>query len=90
MLNKLNDLYSKLIYEAAEDPWFRKITKDNEFFDVYLKPLISTYGVNVVKARLNTFRIGGLYIKVKAALENFKVDENYWNKDVMRKRFCII
>lgn len=89
MLKKLNELYSKIIYESTEDPWYRKITKDNEFFNYYLKPLAKEYKVNIVKARLNTFRIGGLYKNVIDALNNFKVDETYWNKEVFGRDFVL-
>lgn len=89
MLEKFNQLYSKVIYESAEDQWYRKITKDNEFFDYYLKPLAKQYKVNIVKARLNTFRIGGLYKNVIDALNNFKVDQTYWNKEVFGRDFVL-
>lgn len=89
MLKKLNELYSKIVYESAEDPWYRKITKDYEFFDYYLKPLAKQYKVNIVKARLNTFRIGGLYANVINALKNFKVDQTYWNKEVFGRDFVV-
>lgn len=89
MLEKLNQLYSKIIYESTEDPWYRKITKDYEFFDYYLKPLAKQYKVNIVKARLNTFRIGGLYANVINALKNFKVDQTYWNKEVFGRDFIV-
>lgn len=89
MLEKLNQLYSKIVYESVEDPWYRKITKDNEFFDYYLKPLAENYNINVVKARLNTFRICGLYKNVVKALNNFKVDETYWNKEVFGRDFVV-
>ena len=45
MLKKLNELYSKIVYESTEDPWYRKITKDNEFFNYYLNPLAKEYKV---------------------------------------------
>ena len=89
MLKKLNELYSKIVYESTEDPWYRKITKDNEFFNYYLNPLAKEYKVNIVKARLNTFRICGLYKNVIDALNNFKVDETYWNKEVFGRDFVV-
>lgn len=84
MLNKLNDLYTKLLFENAEDQWIRKITKDNEFLDTYLKPLAAKYQINVCKSRLNTFILEGLRENVLNALKNFKVDSGYWNDTVMR------
>lgn len=90
MLEKLNSFYSKIIAENTEDTWIRQITNDNDFYNIYLKPLMKKYNVDIVKARLNTFRIGGRYNDVINALKNFKVDKNYWNSDIMRKRFCFI
>jgi len=90
MLEKFNNFYSKLITENIEDVWIRSITKDNDFYKVYLKPLMKKYNVDIVKARLNTFRIGGKYEDVIKALEDFSVDNNYWNDEVMRKTICII
>ena len=89
MLKKLNELYSKIIFENVEDPWYRKITKDNEFFNYYLNPLAKEYKVNISKARLNTFRVCGLYANVIDALKNFKVDETYWNKEVFGRDFIV-
>lgn len=90
MLEKLNEFYSKIITENIEDTWIRTITKDNDFYKMYLKPLMKKYNVDIVKARMNTFRIGGKYADVVNALDNFTVDNNYWNTDVMRKRICFI
>lgn len=38
---------------------------------------------------MNTFRIMGMFDAVKDALNNFKVDEHYWNKDIFDKDFCV-
>jgi hypothetical protein len=84
MLEKFNEFYSKLITENIEDTWIRTITKDNDFYKVYLKPLMKKYNVDIVKARLNTFRIGGLYENVIEALKNFTVNEQYWDNSAMR------
>lgn len=89
MLKKLNDLYNNLIYENSEDIWIRQITNDNDFLMKYLNPLRKKYVVDIVKARLNTFRIGGGYNDVINALENFKVDSDYWNDTVMGKEFVV-
>ena len=89
MLNRLDDFYNKLIYENAEDIWIRKITTDTEFFNTYLKPLITKYDVDIYKARLNTFRLGGHLSNVLDALKNIKVDNEYWNDDAMGRKFCL-
>jgi hypothetical protein len=89
MLSKLNELYGKLIYENSEDRWIRQITNDNDFLKVYLLPLQEKYCVNTVKARLNTFRIGGLYKNVIEALSNFKVDADFWNDEIMQREFVL-
>jgi hypothetical protein len=87
MLNKLNELYSKLIYENAEDKWCRIINNDTDFLNTYLVPLASKYEVIVCKARLNTFRIGGICKNVIEALSNFKVDDQFWNDEVLQREF---
>lgn len=89
MLKKLNDLYNSLIYEQAEDIWLRKITSDNEFYAKYLLPLRNKYSVDIVKARMNTFRIIGMSEIVLGCLENFKVDQDYWNDEAMGKPFVV-
>lgn len=89
MLTKLNDIYNKLIFENSEDQWIRKITKDSEFFDNYLKPLFDVACVEIVKARLNTFRIGGWFKDLKIALEKFKVDKFYWDDEILGKPFTL-
>lgn len=89
MLKKLNDLYNSLIYEQAEDIWLRKITSDNEFYKAYLLPLRNKYSVDIVKARMNTFRIIGMAEIVLGCLENFKVDQDYWNDESMGKPFVV-
>ena len=84
MLKKFNDLYSKILFEETEEQdWFRKITKDKEFFIKYLNPLIQECNVRIAKARLNTFQVGGLYENVVKFLENFKVDNDFWNDSVL-------
>lgn len=85
MLNKLNDIYSKVIFENSQDKWIRKITTDTEFYNTYFKPLILKLNnnIDIVKARLNTFRISGLFKNVKTALEDLKIDELYWDESVM-------
>lgn len=90
MLKKLNDLYSNIIYENSEDIWIRKITKDNDFYNKYLLPLTEKIPVTILKSRLNTFRIGGLYKDVIEALTKFKVDSDYWNDEEMRTFICSI
>lgn len=89
MLTKVNDLYHNLIYENVEDPWIRTINNDKDFFKEYLAPLAQKYNVHIIKARMNTFRIMGMFEAVKDALNNFKVDEHYWNKDIFDKDFCV-
>lgn len=81
MLKRFNDLYNKLLFENKEDVWTRKITKDYEFFNEYLYPLIETCNVQIVKPRLNTFRVGGTYENVIKFLKSFKVDNNFWNDE---------
>ena len=89
MLKKVNDLYHNLLYENVEDPWIRSITKDNEFYKEYLVKLSKDNEIQIVKARLNTFRFIGTYKNVISALKDFKVDERYWDKSIFGKDFCI-
>mgnify|MGYP003289113328 CR=1 FL=1 len=88
MLKKVNDLYHNLLYENVEDPWIRSITKDNEFYKEYLVKLSKDNEIQIVKARLNTFRFIGTYKNVISPLKDFKVDERYWNKSILVKIFA--
>lgn len=89
MLSKLTDCFNKIVLESTEDPWIRKITSDTDFYNQYLKDLSKKYDIVAVKARVNVFRLIGSYKNVIDALNNFTVDELYWDESTMNGKFVV-
>lgn len=87
MLNKLNNIYRKLIvteaiqedWEKIHNPnrWIKQCNTDDQFIDQYMKPLNKDGKLLITLDMQNTFRVDGFYKDVIDFLNKFKVDTNF-------------